>query len=537
VERSAEAADKRAATVAADLQRVTEGRLAFLDLEDLLDELLDATVDILGADTAAILLVEDDGHTLAARAAKGLEAEVERGFRLPIGTGFAGAVAAGLEPVVIEDVDQPPLHVVNPLFREVGVRSLLGVPMVVEGRLVGVLHVGTLSRRSFDEDDVHLLQTVADRAALSIEHHRMALSQRVVQALQRGLLPERLPRIAELTFAARYIPATQAAAVGGDWYDVVQLRDGRIAVAVGDVVGHGVAAASLMGELRTALRVYGLDGLDASQTIGKLARFVTDRGIVSMATCAYATIDLDRSRVTLASAGHPPPLVVSADGTRFVDQAAGPPLGASTNYGYEQTEFAIDPGEVLVLYTDGLVERRGHRLSDGLAELAGAAAGAPLDAELMCERLLAAMSPDGADDVAVLTMQSVSTANGALALRLSARPDQLIVVRRALRRWLAGTDATDADVAATVIAANEACSNAIEHAYALTEASFGLEAHRDEGAVQVTVRDSGSWREPRGENRGRGLSLMRATMDEVDVTPSARGTTVRLVRRLGNEQL
>jgi anti-sigma regulatory factor (Ser/Thr protein kinase) len=113
----------------------------------------------------------------------------------------------------------------------------------------------------------------------------------------------------------------------------------------------------------------------------------------------------------------------------------------------------------------------------------------------------------------------------------------LIVVRRALRRWLATVGATDSDVSATVIAANEACSNAIEHAYALTEASFGVEATRSDDSVHVTVHDSGSWREPRGENRGRGLSLMRATMDEVEVTPSTGGTTVHLVRKLGREQL
>ena len=537
MESTAKTAEERATTVAADLQRVTEGRLAYLDLDDLLSELLERSVEILRADTAAILLVEDDGRTLAARAAKGLEAEVERGFRLPIGSGFAGTVAATLSPVMIEDLDQSPIQVVNPLFREVGVRSLLGVPMVVEGRLIGVLHVGTLSQRSFSDDDTHLLQTVADRAAIAIEHHRLTVSQRVVEALQRGLLPERLPRIPELAFAARYIPASHAASVGGDWYDVAQLRDGRVAIAVGDVVGHGVAAASLMGELRTALRVYGREGLDAANAIDKLAGFVDDRGMVSMATCAYATVDLDRAQVTLASAGHPPPMVVSPDGARFVDQAAGPPLGASTTYSFEATEFALAPGEILILYTDGLIERRGHRLSDGLAELAAAAAGAPLDAELICERLIDAMHPDGSDDVALLTVQNVATANGDLSLRVSANADQLIVVRRALRRWLADRGATEADVSAAVIAANEACSNAIEHAYALSEASFGVEARCEDDSVEVTVRDSGNWRDPRGDNRGRGLDLMRATMDEVEIAPSGRGTTVRLTRRLGKEEL
>jgi serine phosphatase RsbU (regulator of sigma subunit)/anti-sigma regulatory factor (Ser/Thr protein kinase) len=537
VESGAKTAGEQAATVAGDLKRVTEARLAYLNLDDLLNELLNRTVDIIGADTAAILLLEDDGRTLAARAAKGLEAEVERGFRLPIGSGFAGTVAATQAPVTIEDLDESPIQVVNPLFREVGVRSLLGVPLVVQGRLVGVLHVGTLRQRSFSTDDTHLLQTVADRAAIAIEHHRLTVSQRVVEALQRGLLPERLPQIPELAFAARYIPASDAASVGGDWYDVAQLRDGRVAIAVGDVVGHGVTAASLMGELRTALRVYGREGLDAPSAIERLAGFVGERGMVSMATCAYATVDLDRAWVTMASAGHPPPLVVSADGARFVEQAAGPPLGASTTYSFEATEFALDPGEILILYTDGLIERRGHRLSEGLAQLAAAASGAPLDAELICERLIEAMHPDGFDDVALLTVQNVASANGDLSLRVSASADQLIVVRRALRRWLADRGATDADVSAAVIAANEACSNAIEHAYALSDASFGVEARCEDDSVEVTVRDSGNWREPRGDNRGRGLELMRATMDEVEIAPTARGTTVRLTRRLGKEDL
>ena len=129
-----------------DVQRVTEAALAYLDLDDLLAELLKRVTDILEADTAAVLLVEDDGRTLAARAAKGLEEEVERGFRLPVGRGFAGRVAATRQPVVIPDLDNSPVTVVNPLMREKGVRSLLGVPLIVEGNVIGVLHVGSLTR-------------------------------------------------------------------------------------------------------------------------------------------------------------------------------------------------------------------------------------------------------------------------------------------------------------------------------------------------------------------------------------------------------
>src|SRR5215216_5339191 len=125
------------------VQRLTESALAYLNLEELLNELLDRVKEILQVDTAAILLVEDDGRTLAARAAKGLEEEVERGFRLPIGRGFAGRVAATRQPVVIEDLEGTPVAVVNPLLREKRIRSLLGIPLVVEGGLIGVLHVGS----------------------------------------------------------------------------------------------------------------------------------------------------------------------------------------------------------------------------------------------------------------------------------------------------------------------------------------------------------------------------------------------------------
>src|SRR2546429_8646758 len=152
-----------------DVQRLTEAALSYLNVEDLLDELLIRVKDILQVDTAAILLVEDDGETLAARAAKGLEEEVERGFRLPVGHGFAGQIAATREPVAIPDLDRSPIEVVNPLIREKRLRSLLGVPLIVEGDLIGVLHVGSLTPREFPEADADLLRIVGDRVALSIE--------------------------------------------------------------------------------------------------------------------------------------------------------------------------------------------------------------------------------------------------------------------------------------------------------------------------------------------------------------------------------
>jgi signal transduction protein with GAF and PtsI domain len=281
------------------LQRVTSAALAYLDLDDLLSELLDRTTDILDADTAAILLLEEDSSTLVARAAKGLEEEVERGFKLPVGAGFAGRIAASREPVVIEDVEDSPIEIVNPLLREKGLRSLLGVPLIVERRLVGVLHVGTLEPRGFDSDDVHLLRTVGDRAALAIEHGRLTDQRSAARHLQRRLLPQALPEIPELELAARYLPASDEVGVGGDWYDVIALPDARLGVAIGDVVGKGARAAAYMGELRSALRAYALEGLGPAAALTKLAQFVDIvRG--QMATLAYAIVELGSFRIRLA---------------------------------------------------------------------------------------------------------------------------------------------------------------------------------------------------------------------------------------------
>jgi anti-sigma regulatory factor (Ser/Thr protein kinase) len=532
-----EGGDARAERIAEGLLRVTEATLAYLDLDDLLSELLDRIVDILEAETAAILLVEPDGETLAARAAKGIEAEVERGFTLTIGSGFAGRIAATLEPVIIDDLKTTEVDVLNPVFREQGVHSLLGVPMVVEGRLVGVVHVGTLTPRKFTDDDAQLLQAVADRAALAIEHDRLFVQHRIAETLQRRLLPTELPEIPNVGFAARYIPAAEASTVGGDWYDVFQLRDGRVAIAVGDVAGHGVWAASLMGELRTALRVYALETPRPSLVLSKLSRFVSERGLESMATCSYAILDLDRAAITVASAGHPPPLLITADGTRFIEQSAGPPLGGRMHFAYEEADFRVEPAEILMLYTDGLIERRGELLSDGLARLAAVAGEAPLDADLLCDRVLEALVANGDDDVAALAIQNLAPVNGRLELRLNARAEQLVVVRRALKRWLRNEVVTPGDVQATILAASEACANAIEHAYGPRDAVFELRAQRYADTIEVTVRDFGTWRDPRGENRGRGMQLMRAAMDEVEITPSDRGTTVRLIRHLGRPML
>lgn len=388
------------------LQRVTEAALAYLDLDDLLSELLDRTTEILDVDTAAILLLEEDRRELVARAAKGLEEEVERGFTLPVGAGFAGRIAATQLPVVVEDLDNSPIEIVNPLMRQKGVRSLLGVPLIVEGRLVGVLHIGTLERRDFDSDDIHLLRTVGDRVALAIEHRRLMELRTAARHLQQRLLPQALPEIPELDLAARYLPAE--AGVGGDWYDVIALPSGRVGVAIGDVVGKGAQAAAYMGELRSALRAYALEELAPAPALAKLARFVDlIRG--QMATLVYGIIDPGESRMRIARAGHPYPLLIHPErGATYLTSGGGPPLGVVEVDSFPEHESAIEAGSTLLLYTDGLVERRGKRIRDPESALAETASASPLDPETLCDNVIGRFvrGQPSADDVALLAVRN-----------------------------------------------------------------------------------------------------------------------------------
>jgi serine phosphatase RsbU (regulator of sigma subunit)/anti-sigma regulatory factor (Ser/Thr protein kinase) len=517
-----------------DVHRLTEASLAYLNLEDLLAELLNRVTDILQADTAAILLLEEDGRTLAARAAKGLEEEVERGFRLPIGRGFAGRIAATREPVMIADLGDSTLQPVNPLFREKGVRSLLGVPLVVDGEVVGVLHVGSLTSREFRATDAELLQIVGDRVALEIERSRLEVQDRIAQTLQRSLLPRSLPRLPGLRLAARYLPASHESALGGDWYDVIELGPRRLGLAIGDVAGHGMAAATYMGQLRSATRAYAREVERPGELLTKVARFAEGEES-RMATMIYATLDLDTWKIDYARAGHPYPLVLRRDGSaEFHSAAQGPPLGAGKIGSYAEQSIQLKPGETVILYTDGLIERRGQRLTEGEEALANAAIAAPDEPELLCRAVIAALTDEGdiPDDIAMLAIQVIGL-HELLEVEMPAQDDLLSTTRNLVRRWVSANGGTDDDCAAFAIAVTEACANAVEHAYGPDDEMIELRARLAGDDAHVTIRDRGRWREKRRRNRGRGIAVMREFMDDVEITRGAEGTTVELRRRIG----
>ena len=514
-----------------DLQRVTDAALAYLPLEPLLAELLNRVVDIVNVDTAAILLLEDDGRTLVARAAKGLEGEVERGVRVPVRRGFAGRIAASRQPVLIDDLDKA--EVVNPLLREKGLKSLLGVPLLIEGEVIGVLHVGSLHHRVFGDDDVEVLQRAGDRAALAINGRLTEQERGLADAVQRSLVPQ-LPELPGLSLEARYLPAAEAK-LGGDWYDAFLLAGGKLGVAIGDVSGRGFHAAALMGQLRSGLRACAMSESSPALVAERLSELLRQLESKRTATLLFLTLDLQTGHAEMVSAGHPPPLLVDSKGRAdFIEVPAGVPLGAVRQPLYEDTRSTVEPGTTLWLYTDGLIERPGESLEAGFERLRAATGGLRAIRGSLCGPLVQAMLPQGAtrDDAALLVIRPEPLTNP-LELSLPANFEAIPVLRRVLGRWLHEAGAAPGEIDEISLACSEACANAVEHAYPPGPATVEVSAEVSAGGeAALSVRDFGSWREPRGTNRGRGTVLMRGLMDVVEIDSTAAGTTVRLVRRL-----
>jgi PAS domain S-box-containing protein len=525
-EQAARAEAEAVAQMVRSLQSVSDTALSHLALDDLLPELLDRIGEILGADGVSVLLMDHDAEQLVLRASRGL-AGSEGGLGVPVGQdgGFAGRVAKQRRPIVIGDVEG-----------EQGERSLIGVPLVAEGEVSGVVLVRSLTPDRFDENDAALLALVADRAALAIGNARLYEREHgIVETLQRSLLPARLPQLPGASIAARYLPG--GADVGGDWYDAIALGDGGLGLAMGDVVGHGIEAAALMGELRNALRAYALEGLSPGVVIAKLDRLVQHLEADQMATLVYAVIDPDWAGVRFASAGHPPPLLLSPGGhADFLWDGRSTPLGAGVRP--EEGTASLDGGSTFALYTDGLVEVRGEALDFGLERLRNAVKDGPPEPEALCDHVIRTMLGNHAarDDVAFLALRMLPIAPELLRLELPTDPTSLHHARRLVTRWLEQAGATAAEAREITLASHEACANAIEHAYRFGEAHVELEGQVAGSEVALIIRDLGGWREPASDGRGQGIGLMNALMDHVSVNGGADGTSVELHRRIGAER-
>jgi sigma-B regulation protein RsbU (phosphoserine phosphatase) len=283
--------------------------------------------------------------------------------------------------------------------------SLAGVPLRLEGEVIGVLHVSTSTIGHFGDDDLRLLEAVGDRAALAIGHAQLRERERdLAETLQRSLLPRVLPAAAGVRLSARYLPRGADGPVGGDFYDAVALPGDRVGLAIGDVAGKGLAAAATMGQVRAALHAYALEDQEPGSVLARLDRFVAAMDVT--ATAMFVTIDSD-GELAIASAGHPPAVLVDAGGARLITGALAPPLGSGVGVG-EAEHHRLPRGARLLLYTDGLVERRDERLDTSLEVLRQVVGSAPAALDAMCDRVLEAMAPDGdawPDDVALLAVR------------------------------------------------------------------------------------------------------------------------------------
>jgi anti-anti-sigma factor len=404
--------------------------------------------------------------------------------------------------------------------------------------VLGAVGLAFPTRRTTDPAERSSLLVLAGQAAVAFERAALAdTRQEVAETLQHSLLPRRLPDLDRLVVTARYLPGERGTAAGGDWYDVLPLPDGRVALAVGDVVGNGAAAAAVMGQLRSSLATLLLEGHPPARALDLLDLFAAQVEGARVSTAACLLLDPVTGRLTYSRAGHPPPLVVDPAGAaRLLDDALGPALDLPRGGpGRRDATTGLTPGSTLLLYTDGLVERRGSGVDAGLARLAEAAdelrglLPGPLVDGLL-GRLLDGGGP--ADDVAVVAARLVP---GPLELDLPAEPGQLRALRRSVHGWARDTGLRAELVDDLLLAVGEAVANAVEHAYPPARPGrVGVRLAVEAGTVSAAVSDQGSWRPPPPDPgfRGRGLQMIRGLGDDVQLDADGGGTTVRFRLRL-----
>ncbi len=416
----------------------------------------------------------------------------------------------------------------------------------------GVIGVG------FDVTEmVRQRQEAADQTADLRQRYEQ--SRAVVTALQRELLPAGLPVLPGAQVAASYLLAEADTAAGGDWFDAVAQPGGRIALIVGDVVGHGVTASGVMGQLRAVLQDRLENGAGIAEALAAADRFAARVPAAHATTVALVVLDPVSGELTYCTAGHPAPLVVTSSGTtRYLPLTGGAPLGTGGDFPVRPD--ALGPGDLLLLYSDGILERPGRDHAASALELAHIAADsaagralhdpAATPAERVCTQAveLLVRATGHTDDITLLAVQRVPVVPD-LALALPASPAELRAARQALGTWLTAIGATGEDIFALQHALGELLANAVEHAVA-PAAGRGAEPGGDAGAsagatvtvratltpagaVEASVTDEGKWQDPRpAPNRGRGLALAAQLVATLKVDHDGSGTVARIVKPL-----
>ncbi|WP_431677911.1 SpoIIE family protein phosphatase [Kitasatospora sp. KL5] len=420
------------------------------------------------------------------------------------------------------------------------------LPLVVSGRAIGVCVVSFDDDRELDADERTLLSTLGGLVAQSLARAQLHDAEHELAAsLQRVMLPRAVPSVPGVTTAVRYLAAGSGLQIGGDWYDVVPLPGGHVGLVIGDVQGHDVHAAGIMGQLRIALRAYAAEGHPPAAVMARASRFLADLDTDHFATCTYAEVNVDYGVVYAVRAGHLDPVVRRGDGSAAVlPVAGGLPLGVDPDEEYRVTRFSLDPGETVVLCTDGLVEARGMDLDTGFSRLCEAVSG-PLAArdesareplEELADRVAAgaADSSEREDDIALLLLRWDGPSGGRAAQQLRRRIGQADLariselrgeLRDALRRWQVPDLIDTAE-----LLSSELVTNAIRHTD--RDAMFTARLYQVPGngraRLRVEVEDeSDLWptRRTPGEqaSSGRGLMLVEALADGWGVEPRGSG--------------
>ncbi|WP_461110150.1 SpoIIE family protein phosphatase [Streptomyces calidiresistens] len=446
-----------------------------------------------------------------------------------------GSPGGPLEKAVVGLYDTVPL-------RPVTTRDPTGVGITLDhpgGRLA--LWIEPAPHRPLGPEDTTLLAVLGGRLGQALHRvHTFEQHRETALGLQRAILgPDHLPD----GFAVRYEPAARPLQVGGDWYDTVELPDGRIGIVVGDCVGRGLEAATVMGQLRSACRALLLESTGPARTLTALDRFAA---LVPGAICTTVfcgVLEPDTGRLVYSSAGHPPGILVRPDGGHdLLEGGRSTPLAVRPDHPRPEAERTLPPTSVLLLYTDGLVERRRHPLDVGI-ERAAAVVADHLDAPLqeLADAVMRGLEPspeeDGGaaapfsgagyrDDVAMLLYRHARP----LEVTFPAESARLAGVRAALRAWLTELELERRSIQRILVVAGEACANAVEHGHRHTPGgAVRLTARATAREIHLTVADSGTWRVPRpdpGAHRGRGLRLIRGLAERVTVESDEDGTTV-----------
>ncbi|MCX4385519.1 SpoIIE family protein phosphatase [Micromonospora peucetia] len=538
-------------TVAAETTQVTQQLQSLSDfaaalagtltLDDVARVALRYAITAFDADRVSFAVDEGGGWRMVRRIRGELVDEADE--RLPplwrrIPPEWQGPVATAARsgvPLVVDDGQ--PLREIAVDRHDQKVRSLATVPLrasVVRGSLtVGyqVPHVWSAARRALLATSAELVGQAAERARRFETQHGTA------QLLQRSMLPAHLPDLPRMRIAARYDPGVDGNAAGGDFYDAFLLPDGRLGIVLGDVAGHDVQAAARMGQVRAALRALALTDPRPDAVLAGLDRLVTSLGAEGethelFVTVVFGVVDADRQRLTLASAGHPAPLIrrCAPDGapvTEYLDVPAGAPLGLGCRPPTVTVRFA--PGDTLLLFSDGVVERRWQDLTTGLDALADAVAGAGSgDPRALCAVATAAVPGATEDDVAVLAVEHALRPSRSTSMEVPAEPTAPSRVRHWMTAQLTEWQVPESIIGAAVLCTSELTTNALLHAGTAARVEIDLSPER----LLVSVADSGT----RGtvtraqtdtlSSRGRGLGLIEELSDAWGTDPTLRGSTV-----------